>query len=65
MNNKAVVGGDIYARLELCPWLPQLLSNTSKIPNLTHDKNYSLLLTPPQRIQLSNEPVSWYDGVIM
>jgi len=61
MDNKAVVGGDIYARIELCPLLAQLLSrNTARTetPYVTHDKNDSLLLTPPQKILLSNKPVS-------
>ncbi|XP_065908083.1 uncharacterized protein [Dysidea avara] len=65
-DNKAIVGSDVFARLELCSYVPPLLNHNTTgsfgSPFIAHDKNVSLLLTPSERVQLSNEPVSSYPG---
>ena len=62
MDNTAVVGGDVYTKVELCPLLPHLFNhNSTSIPGLsfiTSDSNTSPLLTPIDTIKLLNESVS-------
>jgi len=61
MDNTAVVGGDVYGKVEACSWLPPLFNcNNTGLSLITFDCNEmstSPLLTPTDKIKLLNESV--------
>ncbi|XP_065908085.1 uncharacterized protein [Dysidea avara] len=69
MGNTAVVGGNVYTKVEFCPWLPPLYNRNSTnvlglsfITSDSYKMNSSPLLTPTDTIELLNESVSAYPG---
>ncbi|XP_065907172.1 uncharacterized protein [Dysidea avara] len=69
MDNTAVVGSDVYTKVELCPWLPPFFNhNSTNILGplfITYDSykmSSSPLLTPTDTIKLLNKSVSAYPG---
>ncbi|XP_065908079.1 uncharacterized protein [Dysidea avara] len=64
MDNEAIVGRDVYAGVELCPWLspPQGLSFISYD---SREEGVLPLLTPAQTMELYNESVRAYPGEIV
>ena len=56
MDNEAIVGRDVYAGVELCPWL----SPPQGLPFISYDSREEgvlPLLTPAQTMELYNESV--------